>query len=93
MASRTKIKGLSAFLRDKRIELNMTQLQASRALGHSSPQYISNFERGLCEPSLETAMKLCELYGIPRKQLYEIMVELYQQEMSDKIFKKTGRRA
>lgn len=93
MASRTKIKGLSAFLREKRIEGNITQLQASRALGHSSPQYISNFERGLCEPSLETAMKLCELYGIPRRQLYEIMVDMYQQELSDKIFKKTVRRA
>ncbi len=93
MASRTKIKGLSAFLRETRIEKSITQLQASRALGHSSPQYISNFERGLCEPSLETAMKLCELYGIPRRQLYDIMVEMYQIELEAKIFKKPGRRS
>lgn len=93
MASRTKIKGLSSFLRETRVEKGLTQLQASRALGHSSPQYISNFERGLCEPSLETAMKLCELYEIPRRQLYDLMVEMYQSELEVKIFKKVGRRA
>jgi transcriptional regulator with XRE-family HTH domain len=84
MVCRTR--GLTQFLRKKRIEKKITQLQAATALGHSTAQYVSNFERGLCEPSIETVLKLCEYYGISKRELYDLMLELYESALKKKIF-------
>lgn len=81
-----KEKSLGQFLRQKRIDGKFTQLQAARELGHTSAQYISNFERGLCEPSVETAVKLCKLYGITKKELYEVMIDVYRVQVKARIF-------
>lgn len=86
MKPKTKLKVLAQFLREKRLESEITQITAAQALGHSTAQYISNFERGLCEPSVKIALKLCECYGINRRELYELMIESYQVELSRKIF-------
>lgn len=88
MATSSKVKGLSVFLKAKRIEAGFTQMQAAEALGHSSAQYISNFERGLCEPSIESAAKLCEAYKVSKRELYEEMVGLYQEALSEKLLNK-----
>lgn len=90
MASRNRIKGLSQFLRERRRAKKITQLSAAEALGHSTAQYISNFERGLCEPSLETALKLCVCYGISKRELYDLMVQSYRVELKYRIFKETA---
>ncbi|MES2962310.1 MAG: helix-turn-helix transcriptional regulator [Bdellovibrionota bacterium] len=78
---RSKVKGVSSYLREKRLESELTQMEAARHLGHSTAQYISNLERGLCEPSVEMAINLCEFYGGSRKELYELMLELYEDQL------------
>ena len=87
MSSRTKARaeGLNHFLRDQRVANGITQSAAADWLGHATPQYISNFERGLCEPSLEIASQLCEFYGVSKKELYSQMVRLFQQDLSSKL--------
>ena len=93
MATRTKVKGLSGFLREKRIAAGFTQMEAAQHIGHSTPQYISNYERELCEPSIEMAVKLAELFGISRKSLYEVLVALYSQHIGEVLnLKKSGAR-
>lgn len=89
MSYSDKASGLSQYLKQKRMEKGITQLEASRYLGHTTSQYISNFERGLCEPSIETAMKLCDVYKVGRRELYGLMVDLYTEELNQKIFAKT----
>jgi transcriptional regulator with XRE-family HTH domain len=78
---RSKVKGVSSFLREKRLESGLTQMEAARHLGHSTAQYISNLERGLCEPSVEMAINLCEFYGGSRKELYDLMLDLYESQL------------
>jgi DNA-binding XRE family transcriptional regulator len=62
-------------------------MEAARYLGHSTAQYISNLERGLCEPSVEMAINLCEFYGGNRRDLYELMVDLYQAQLKQRFTK------
>lgn len=81
---KTKVKGVSQYLREKRIEAEITQIEAGRYLGHTSPQYISNLERGLCEPSVEMAIKLCDFYGGSRKELFETMIDLYHSQLKQR---------
>lgn len=84
---RSKVKGVSQYLREKRVEASLTQMEAARHLGHSTAQYISNLERGLCEPSVEMAINLCEFYGGSRKELYELMLDLYQSQLKTRFTK------
>ena len=90
MSAHSKVKGLNEFLKSKRRSAGLTQMEASLALGHTSPQYVSNFERCLCEPSLETAVKLCEFYGVSNQELYEVMVELFEADLESRLFR-TGK--
>ena len=85
MATSTKVKGLTVFLKEKRIEAGLTQLEAATVIGHTTAQYISNFERGLCEPSVEVAGKLCRAYNVSKQELYEVMVGLYQASLRQKL--------
>ena len=93
MATSSKVKGISLFLKEKRLEAGLTQLQAGFALGHTTAQYISNFERGLCEPSVESAELLCRTYKVPKRELYDVMVELYQQSLKKKLSLKLKKKA
>jgi DNA-binding XRE family transcriptional regulator len=65
-------------------------MEAAEHIGHSTPQYISNYERELCEPSIEMAMKLGELFGVTRKSLYEVLLSLYASHISEALQLKTS---
>lgn len=73
--------GVGSFLKTKRVEAGVTQSKAAKALGYSSPQYISNFERGLCEPSVHTALKLTKVYGINKNELYKVMLQSFENNL------------
>lgn len=49
------------------------------------PRSTSRIERGLCEPSVEMAVTLCEAYGGRRKELEGVMLELYSKQLRDRI--------
>lgn len=56
-----KPKSIGTFLKSRRIERGLTQAELAKALGYSSPQFVSNWERGLCLPPLNIAPILVEI--------------------------------
>ncbi len=62
---------LSTYLKEKRIERGLSQLDVAKVLGYSSPQFVSNWERGLVSPPLETIAVLIELYKVPPSEVIE----------------------
>jgi transcriptional regulator with XRE-family HTH domain len=61
---RIEVTSLSGFLREKRIAAGLSQLEVAQKLGYSSPQFVSNWERGLVSPPLETLATLIRLYKL-----------------------------
>ncbi len=84
----TKTSELSGFLKNARLAKNMTQLEAARAIGHATSQYISNIERDLCSPSLEMAVRLADLYEVPKREFYKLMSSIYDFELRSALFRK-----
>ena len=82
-----KSKTINEFLRHACEKAEMTQMDAASFLGHSTAQYLSNLERGLCAPSVEMAIRLCEFYRAKRAEMYDVMVDAYERELS-KTFKR-----
>lgn len=68
-----KIK-LSDYLSKKRTQSGLTQSEVSQTLGYSTPQFISNWERGVSSPPVETIKKLAKMYNASADELFEIFL-------------------
>lgn len=66
---RLVMRNLNDYLRQKRLDAGLSQLDVARVLGYASPQFVSNWERGLVSPPLETIAVLIDLYKIPANEV------------------------
>ena len=68
-------KVLGSYLKDKRIDVGLTQSEVAHKLGYSTPQFISNFERGLCSPPLKNLKVLVKLYKLPIDEVMGLILQ------------------
>lgn len=66
---------LGLYLRDKRTAAQLTQRDIAKEMGYTSPQFISNWERGLTAPPLMTLKKLIKMYKCDAKEVYDFIAE------------------
>ena len=66
---------LGTFLRRKREAAGYTQSEIAKRLGYSSPQFISNFERGLCSPPLKNLKALVKVYRMDPKEVIHLILK------------------
>lgn len=74
-------KFIGEFLRQARIKAGLTQWNVAIELDYTSPQFISNFERGLCAPSKETISKLAMMYDFDRKEFLMKVLNFQKADM------------
>jgi len=74
---------LGKFLAKKREEKGMSQGEVAKKLGYSSPQFISNIERGKCSPALSSAKKMAKLYDIPPANMQAELVSVEVAKVSE----------
>lgn len=67
MKSRGK---LSEYLKTKRIATGLTQSEVATRLGYTSPQFISNWERGVASPPAFIIKELAKIYQISADDLF-----------------------
>ncbi len=82
----TKRDQLSSFLKEKRLESGLSQLRVAEELGYASPQFVSNWERGLCAPAPKTFKKLARIFKIQPLML----TELYLAEIRIRTYREAG---
>ena len=63
------------FLKEMREKRNITQSDLAKKLGYTTPQFISNWERGLCNPPLGAIPKISRVLGIPKKEVVAVILE------------------
>lgn len=76
---KNKHRGFGRYLREKRREAGLSQQSVASALGYSSPQFISNLERGTCPIPLNRARQFIDLYKIDQDEF--VTRFLTEQEM------------
>lgn len=67
--------GLNKYLRDKRRENGYKQKDVAKLLNLSSPQFISNYERNICNVPFPMLQNLIDLYKLDTAEVVEIMVK------------------
>lgn len=72
---------LSIKLKERRVAIKMTQRQLAKKIGYQSSQFVSNWERGLCDPPWQMLPKLCEILGLSKDLVREILIEDLKKEV------------
>ena len=88
MIKQTLHKSLGNYLKLRRVTLGLTQAEVARKLNYASPQFISNFERGLCSPPLKNLKVLVKLYDIPVDELMNLMLKEHESILKKALFPK-----
>lgn len=82
---------LSKFLKEKRLASGLSQGAVAKKLGYTSPQFVSNWERGLSQPPIATLRKIAQIYNISANDMFEVMlkaaVEQVTSELTEKFYK------
>ena len=78
-------KKLGAFFKKRREELGLHQKDVAKILGYSSPQFISNMERGLSLPPIKKIKKLIKLYNLPPEEVLDLILNEQQKVLHQAI--------
>lgn len=91
------MKHLSEFLKEKRLTSGFSQMDVANALGYSTPQFISNWERGISNPPLPTLRKLANMYKVSADEMYQVVlettIEQVKKDLHQKFYAKGKKRA
>lgn len=60
---------LAKFIKNKRMDAALTQLEVGQRLGFHKSQFISSMERGASRPPIQVLKKMCEIYDIPESEM------------------------
>jgi transcriptional regulator with XRE-family HTH domain len=65
-------------MRAARLKHGMTQGEVCKLLGLDNPQYLSNIERGLCSPSIETVNVFVKNKLLTRHNAEDLLMKEYR---------------
>lgn len=66
---------ISKYLRGCRLKAGISQGEIARALGYSSAQFVSNWERGKSMPPMNAVPKLAKLIKLNPQHIVDLYVE------------------
>ena len=66
---------LGEFLKSKRENASLSQGDIAKKLKYTSPQFISNWERGVSSPPIKVLRILSDLYKISSDELFNLILQ------------------
>lgn len=85
---------LASFLRSHREQSGISQAEVAKKLGYSTPQFISNWERGLSAPPFNALKKLATIYKVDADELFKVLLETkldeVKKDMTNKFYGELG---
>lgn len=79
---------IGEFLRAKRLAAGLSQGEVARALGYSTAQFISNWERNISQPPIQTMRILAKLFRTDEHELFNLILEATLAEAIDDLERK-----
>lgn len=76
---------LAVYFKKRREQSGHSQRTVAKELGYSSPQFISNWERGLCGPPLKKLPRIIDLYKLNKGDVVTVMMKAYKKEIERSI--------
>ena len=79
---------LAKYLREKRLENEMSQSELAHSLKNVHVQFVSNWERGLCAPPGHSFQKLIDVLNLDKEKLVEVMLADSKNTIEARVYKK-----
>lgn len=79
-------------MKEKRVAAGLTQSEVARKLGYSSPQFVSNWERGLANPPVFVLRDLTKMYKVSADSMFDLLVDDVKNELHREFYASRGRR-
>ena len=76
---------LGLFLKQKRLQRRLSQRDVSDFMGYSTPQFISNLERGRANLPMNQLKKFQQVLGVDSKELCEKYIEHLEEIFQKKV--------
>lgn len=67
------------FLHTRRVKAGLTQLDVANHLSYTTAQFVSNWERGISMPPMETLPVLAKLMKIPPRDFIDVLNDYHEQ--------------
>lgn len=81
------------YMKQLREQAGLSQVQLSEALGYTTPQFISNWERGVSHPPVSQIKKIATLLKTDPQALFDVILNDVLISTREKYFRKFGRKA
>lgn len=75
MGHSAQVEILAQFLKEKRVQSGLSQKDVATKLGYTTSQFISNWERGISHPPLNTLRSLSNLYKINPDEMFDVLLK------------------
>lgn len=79
-----RIETLGGYLKRKRGEAGLSQIEVAELLKYGSAQFISNWERGLAEPPMQALTKLVKPLNLDVEFMVQLVLTRTQRELHKK---------
>ena len=83
---------MSEFLKEKRARVGLTQSEVASKLGYSSPQFVSNWERGLASPPVFVLRDLTKLYKVGADEMFSVLMAGVETDLRQEFYSSRKRR-
>ena len=84
---------LGIVLKKKRVEKGLTQMELAEHLGYTSPQFVSNWERGMCSPAFNALPTLAKVLSVGKKEMIDLILDETRTELEANFSRRASRRA
>jgi transcriptional regulator with XRE-family HTH domain len=78
---------LGSFIRKMRLEKEFSQADLAANLGYTSPQFISDWERGISSPPIKKLHEISVLLEVKVDVLFDLLVTLATQQLVENLSK------
>jgi len=72
------------YLKKLRLKAGLSQGDVARELNYKSPQFVSNWERGLSTPAVSSLQNLADLYSVKLETLFNAYMNSLKDELWEK---------
>ncbi len=81
MGTTSKLRHIGSYLKEIRQKRNITQAELAKKLGYTTSQFVSNWERGLCSPPLDSIVEISDFLAIPKSTIMGLILEQTKSEL------------
>ncbi len=74
---------LGIFLKEHRLKRNLSQGDLAQALRYDSPQYISDWERGVSSPPLKKIVQVSQILHVRVDRIFDLLLESSKKKLEE----------